>query len=120
VVGLIITVGAVKVKYAVALFPEASITTTVLFDVAVTGTTKVTDMPDVIAPADVVVTGTLDADSVTGSPLTVALTTLVPAKPVPVMPTDVPLIPVVGDRAMTGFTTSDAIATLAPSVNVTE
>lgn len=95
------------------MFPDMSVTLTVLFAVDVNGTTKLVETvpPDPVVPVPVAMA--------TKAPLTVTLNA-VPAvpKPVPVMETVVPLsMPVVGESIIDGTTVNVVNALLTPSPN---
>jgi hypothetical protein len=80
VAGVKVIVGGVKAKYDVAVFPVVSVTTTVLFAMAVNGTAKFVETvpPDPVVPVPVAM--------VVKTPLTVTLIAVPEvAKPAPVM-----------------------------------
>jgi len=110
-VGARIIVGAVIAKVAVAVLPDASVTTTVLLAVAVNGT--VNDVATV-PPVPVV-----PAAAVIATPLTVTVDAVhAVAKPVPAMVTVDPLtIPVVGVSVIEDVTVNNVVVLLVPSLS---
>jgi hypothetical protein len=97
VVGVKVITGIVRVKVALATFPEASVIVKLFVGVAVSG---IANVAAEIAPAPVVVV----ALKVTATPLTRAVIALDAAKPVPETVMICPLLPTVGVRVIDGPT----------------
>lgn len=113
VVGAKVSVGAVIAKYAVAVFPAVSVTTIVLFAVAVTGTTKAATVTVPVAPV-------VPAAADMRAPLKVTLNAVVATpKPVPAIAIEDPLSPEVGVSTIEPATMSVVVALLVPSLTST-
>jgi len=110
-VGVRIIVGVVNAKVAVAVLPAASVTTTVVVGVAVSGTMK---LVATVPPAPVV-----PAAAVIAAPLTVTVKAVpAVAKPVPAMLAVDPLSPVVCAKVIAAAMVIDVVALLVPSPTV--
>jgi len=117
-VGFMVSVGAVRTKYALAVLPRASVTVTVLFVNACGGTLKVT-LPGSAPPVEPEVVRDDDDAATTTTPLHVTVKLFDAEKPVPVTVTGVPLRPVVGVIVIAGVMVSVVNAVLVPSDTVT-